>query len=54
MGEITAVNIIPALLALRPTGDKSGKGEATAQERKYESQKELLDKNDLTRLRDWS
>ena len=46
MGEIAAANIILTLLALKPTGDKSGKGEATTQ--KFESQKELLDKIYLT------
>ena len=50
LGEITAANVIPALLVPKPNGDKLGKGEATAWKRKYESQKELLDKIDLTRL----
>ena len=48
MGEITAVNTIPALLVLKPTRHESGKVEATTGKRKYESQKELLDKIDLT------
>ena len=50
MGEITAADIILALLAQKPTGHESGKGEATAGKRKYESQKEILDKIDLTGL----
>ena len=54
MGEIAAANVIPSLLALKPTGDKSGKGKATTQKRKDESQKELSDKIDLTGLREWS
>ena len=37
VGEIAAANVIMALLMLRPTGDKSGRSEATAQKRKYES-----------------
>ena len=41
-------------LALKQTEDKSGKGEATTWKRKDESPKELLDKIDLTGLRDWS
>ena len=49
VGEITAANIISALLALNPTGYESGKGKATTGKRKYESQKELLDKNGLCR-----
>ena len=40
--EIMAANIILALLAQKPTGHESGKGEATPGEKKYESQKELL------------
>ena len=54
MSEITAANVILALLAPKQKGDNSDKGEATAQKRKYESQKELLDKTDLTGLRGWS
>ena len=54
VGEITAANIILAHLAPKPTGHESGKGEATARKRKYESQKEMLDKIDLTGLGDWS
>ena len=38
----------------KPTGYKSDKGETTAWKRKDESQKELLDKIDLTGLRDLS
>ena len=33
VGEITAANIIPALLAPRPTGDKSGRGEVNCLEK---------------------
>ena len=54
VGEIAAVNIIPALLVPKPTGHESGKNEVTAGKRKYESQKELLDKGDLTGLGEWS
>ena len=46
VGKTTAANIIPALLVLKPTGDNSGKGKATAQNRKYGSPKECLDKID--------
>ena len=38
VGEITAANVIPALLALKPTEEVSDDGEATAQTRKCESQ----------------
>ena len=54
MGEITAAIVILALFAPNPTRDKSGRGEATTQERKYESQKVYWTKIVLTRLRDWS
>ena len=50
VGEITAANIILALLTPKPTGNEAGKGEATAEKRKSESQKELLDKTDLKGL----
>ena len=33
VGEIEAENVIPALLATRPTGNESAKGEATTQKR---------------------
>ena len=52
--EITATNVIPALLALKPTEDDSHTSKTTTQKRKSESQKELLDKIDLTGLRDWN
>ena len=48
MGEITAANIILALLVLKPTGHEAGKDEATVEKRKAESQKELLEKINLT------
>ena len=54
VGEIAVANIIPALMAPKPTGNEAGKGEATVEKRKYESQKEFLDKFDLTELGDWS
>ena len=54
MGEITAAYVILALLVLKPTGNKSGKGKATTQKWEEESQKELLDKIDLTGLRNCS
>ena len=53
MGEIAATSIILVLLAPKPTGNESGKGEKTAKKRKYVSQKELLDKIKLTGLVDW-
>ena len=53
VGEIAAANIIPALLALKPTGHVTGKGEATTIKKKCESQTELLDKIDLTGLGKW-
>ena len=37
VGEITAANIILALLAPKPTGHKAGKNEATVEKRKTES-----------------
>ena len=51
--EIAAANIIPALLAPKPTGHGVGEKEATVEKRKTESQKEL-DKIDLTGLGEWS
>ena len=48
VGEITATNAILALLALKPTENESGQGEATTQKGIGGSQKELLDKIDLT------
>ena len=44
VGEITAVNVILALSAPKPTQDESDKDETTAQKGKGGSQKELLDK----------
>ena len=44
MGDIAAVNIMPALLAPKPTGYESGKGKATAGKIKYESQKDVWTK----------
>ena len=44
VGEIGATNIIPALLTPKPTEYKAGKGEVTTGKRKYESQRELLEK----------
>ena len=52
--EIAAANIIPALLVPKPTGHELGKGKVTAWKGKYESQKELLNKIDLTGLGDWN
>ena len=54
VGETAAANIILALLAPKPTGNETGKDEATVEKRKYESQKELLDKIDLTGLGEWT
>ena len=54
VGEITAANIILALLVPKPIGHELGKGESTTRKRKYESQKELLDKINLTGLGEWS
>ena len=54
VGEITAVNIIPALMVPKPTGHEAVKDESSAGKRKYKSQKELLDMIDLTRLGEWS
>ena len=54
VGEITAANIIPALLAVKPKGHGTGEKEATVEKRKTESQKELLDLIDLTGLGEWS
>ena len=48
MEEITAANIIPALLAPKPTGNGAGEKEATVEKRETESQKGLLDKIYLT------
>ena len=53
VGGIAVANIIPALLPLKPTGHEAGKGEATPGKGKYEIQKEILDKIDLTRLGEW-
>ena len=39
VGEITASNVIPTLLALRPTEHESGKGEVTVGKREGDSQK---------------
>ena len=50
MREIAAANIIPGLLALMPTGHGEGEKKATAEKRKTQSQKQLLDKIDLTGL----
>ena len=50
VGEIAAANIIPALLAPKPTGHGVGMKEATVEKRKTESQKELWDNIDLTGL----
>ena len=38
------VNVILALLTLKSTGHESGKGKATTRKRKYESEKEWLEK----------
>ena len=54
VGEIPRAKIIPALLVPNPTGHRAGEKEATAEKRKPESQKELLDKIDLTGLGEWS
>ena len=54
VGEIAVANIILALLVLKPRGHEAGKGEAATGKGKYESQKELFDKIDLTGLREWS
>ena len=47
-------NAILDLLALKPTEDSSVRSEATTQQGQSDSQKELLKKNDLTGLWDWS
>ena len=52
--EIAAANIILALLVAKSIGHEAGKGEATVEKGKYESQKELLDKIYLTGLGEWS
>ena len=54
VGEVAAANIIPALLALKPTGHRVGTKEATVEKRKTESLKELLDRIDITGLGEWS
>ena len=54
VGEITATHIILAMLAPKPTWHESSKGKATTGKGKYESQKESLDKIDLTGLGEWS
>ena len=54
VGEIAAANIISALLTQNTTKHEAGKGEFTTEKKKYESQKELLDKIDLTGLGEWS
>ena len=41
-------------MAPKPTGHGAGEKEASAEKRKTESQKELLDKIDLTGLGEWS
>ena len=48
VGELAAANIIPALLAPKPTGHGVGDKESTLEKRKTESQKELLHKIDST------
>ena len=45
--KIAAANIIPALLAPKPTGHEADKAESTTEKKKNESQKELY-KIDLT------
>ena len=54
VGEIAAVNIIPALLVPKLTGHGLGEKEAPAKKGETENQKELLDKIDLTGLEEWS
>ena len=54
VGEIIAANIILALLVLRSTEHKAGKGDVTTGKGKYESQKKLLGIIDLTGLGEWS
>ena len=51
VGEIKAANIILVLLAPKPTGHESGKGEATTWKRKYESQKRIVGQNWCNRVR---
>ena len=50
MGEIPVTNVILALLVPKPTEHEAGKVDVETGKRKYESQKELLDKIDLTGL----
>ena len=52
--EITAANLILALLALKPIGHGVGEKEATGEKKKTENQKELLDNIDLTGVEEWS
>ena len=54
MGEITAANIIPALLVAKPTGHKVGEKKSNGEKRETQSPKELLDKIDFTGLEEWS
>ena len=54
MGEIAVTCIILVLLVPQPTGHEGGKDKTTAETRKAESQKELLDKIDLMGLGEWS
>ena len=54
MGEIAAANVILALLVPKTKGCETGQGKATTEKRKYENQKGLLDKIDLTGLGEWS
>ena len=53
VGEISAATLFQ-LLAPKPTGYEAGKDKATAEKKSAESQKELLDKIDLTGLGEWS
>ena len=54
VGEITAANIILVLLAPKPKGHETDKGEVTTRKWEYESQKELSDKIDLAGSGEWS
>ena len=54
MGEITAANIIAALLTPKPTGHGADEKEATVKKRETESQKELLGQIGLMGLEEWS
>ena len=53
VGEIATANVIPSLLALKPTQHKEDRMKLPLRERKDESQKQLLAKSDLTGIVNW-